>query len=318
MGTPFTWLARRIRFGRRSLRWAAAAALVASILIVVTGGVVRVTGSGLGCPTWPACTTSTLGPTAEMGIHGLVEFGNRVLTVVLCIVVGWLIVVSRLQAVPVPRVTRWAWVQFWIIVLNAVVGGVTVLARLSPYVVAAHFLAATLLLTAATVAWRLVGSFEDRTTPQTVPASVRRLSTALVAITAILVVAGTAVTGAGPHAGDSASVERIPIDWGVITIAHAITASAVLVLTISVWLVTRRSETFIVHRRAGVLVLVLVAQGIVGLVQSITGLPEMAVVLHLLGSALVWAGVVSLLLDAHERPHVANAPLGTELPASPE
>lgn len=87
MRTPFTWLARRVQFEHRSLRWAAFSTLAASVLIIVTGSVVRVSGSGLGCDTWPACTAQNLTPTPELGLHGVIEFGNRLLTIVLCVLV---------------------------------------------------------------------------------------------------------------------------------------------------------------------------------------------------------------------------------------
>lgn len=137
---PFSWLAKRVRVGRGVLRAVSSASLVASILIVVGGGVVRVTGSGLGCPDWPTCTVGSLAPTPAMGWQGVVEFANRLLTGVLCLVVGWTIVAARLQRRQDRAITRWAWIQMWIVVLNAVVGGITVLARLSPYMVAATFL----------------------------------------------------------------------------------------------------------------------------------------------------------------------------------
>lgn len=297
MRTPFTWLEKRIRFDRPALRWAAILAVAASILIIVTGGIVRVTGSGLGCPTWPSCTTDTLAPTAEMGIHGVIEFGNRLLTGVLCAIVGWLIIVARLQRRPVPQVTRWAWAQFWVIILNAVVGGITVLARLSPYIVAAHFLAATLLLAAATVAWHKVGRLD--TPPRTAEpgAGVRRLGTALLVSTAVLLVAGTLVTGTGPHAGDSSDVARMPFDWTAVTIVHGVTAVAVFGVAVALWIKTRATTGSPARRRIAVFLTVFFAQGLVGIVQVATSLPEVAVVLHLLGSALVWIGAIRVYLD---------------------
>lgn len=296
--TPFTWLEQRIRFGRSALRWAALLAVAASILIIVTGGVVRVTGSGLGCPTWPSCTAQTLAPTDAMGIHGVIEFGNRLLTGVLCVIVGWLIVVARLQREPVPQVTRWAWAQFWIVVLNAVVGGITVLARLSPYIVAAHFLAASLLLTAATIAWHKVGQL-DRPPGVTSPdPTARRLATALLVLTAILLVAGTIVTGTGPHAGDSSDVERMPLDWTAVTIAHGVIAAAVLVVAVLIAVKARVTPGDPVRRRVAVFLIVFLAQGLVGIIQVATALPGLVVVLHLLGSALVWIGAIRVFLDS--------------------
>lgn len=106
MRTPFFWLAHRFPLERRSLRIASLAALIAAILIILGGGVVRVTGSGLGCPDWPTCVGGSLGPTAEMGWHGIIEFANRLLTIVLCAVVGWVIITARLQREQAPSFTR--------------------------------------------------------------------------------------------------------------------------------------------------------------------------------------------------------------------
>ncbi len=298
--TPFTWLEKHVRFGRPTLRWAALLAVVASILIIVTGGIVRVTGSGLGCPTWPSCTADTLAPTAEMGIHGIIEFGNRLLTGVLCAIVGWLIIVARLQRYPAPQVTRWAWVQFWIVVLNAVVGGITVLARLSPYVVAAHFLAATLLLTAATVAWHKVGQLDQQTHKASSAPAVRWLAATLLGLTAMLTVAGTIVTGTGPHAGDSSEVERIPLDWTSVTIAHAVLAIAVFGVAVVIGVRARASDDGVVGRRIMMFLVVFLGQGLIGIVQVVTALSEVVVVLHLLGSALVWIGAIRVFLDTRQ------------------
>ncbi len=297
MRTPFTWLEKRIRFDRPALRWAAILAVAASILIIVTGGVVRVTGSGLGCPTWPSCTADTLAPTAEMGIHGVIEFGNRLLTGVLCAIVGWLIIVARLQRQPVPQVTRWAWAQFWVIILNAVVGGITVLARLSPYIVAAHFLAATLLLAAATVAWHKVGQLDTPSRAAEPEAGARRLGTAVLVTTAVLLVAGTLVTGTGPHAGDSSDVTRMPFDWTAVTVLHGVTAVAVFGVAVTLWIKAGATTDSPVRRRITVFLLVFLAQGLVGILQVATSLPEVVVVLHLLGSALVWIGAIRVYLD---------------------
>jgi hypothetical protein len=196
MTTVFSFFAQRACFGRRALRGASLASLITAVLLVVGGGVVRVTGSGLGCPDWPTCADGLLAPTPAMGWHGVIEFGNRLLTGVLCAVVGWTIVVARLQRDEERRITRWAWIQFWIVLLNAVVGGLTVLARLSPYMVAAHFIAAMLLLTAAAVTREKVEGLSRL--PETVDPQTRRLSVALTVATAFLVVVGTVTTGTGP------------------------------------------------------------------------------------------------------------------------
>lgn len=291
---------------------AALGSVVASIAIIVTGGIVRVTGSGLGCTDWPMCTGETLAPTAEMGVHGAIEFGNRLLTGALCAVVGWVIITARLQEKPMPAVLRGGWAQFWIVVLNAVVGGVTVWMRLSPYIVAAHFLAATLLLTAAVYTWHAACADADadgRGTrgggdqdPPGAPgplaprpaARIRSLSAALVAVTALLVVVGTLTTGSGPHAGDSSDVPRMPFDWTAVTLVHGVLAGAVLVLTGALLSALPKDGFGAARRKTVAFLAVLLGQGLVGLVQSVTALPSLLVLLHLLGAALVWTGVLQV------------------------
>lgn len=322
MRTPLSWLAGRYSLGARSVRLAALGSVTASIAIIVTGGIVRVTGSGLGCTDWPMCTGETLAPTAEMGMHGAIEFGNRLLTGVLCAVVGWVIITARLQEKPMPTVLRGGWAQFWIVVLNAVVGGVTVWMRLSPYIVAAHFLAATLLLTAAVYTWHAAYADTDGDrSAAPVPlapvplapgsiARIRALSTALVTVTALLVVVGTLATGSGPHAGDSSDVARMPFDWTGVTVVHGVLAGATLVLA-GALLSALPGDGFGAARRKTVIFLaVLLGQGLVGLVQSLTALPALLVMLHLLGSALVWTGMLQVHFTVRRARSGGSGPLG--------
>ncbi|MEV4371403.1 COX15/CtaA family protein [Nonomuraea sp. NPDC049637] len=296
MTTPFQWLATRVAFERAALRRAAGAALATSLMVIVTGGVVRLTGSGLGCDGWPRCSEAGFAATPELGVHGAIEFTNRVLSGVVCVAVGWLIVVARLQRRPVPELTRWGWVQFWIVVLNAVVGGLTVWARLSPYLVAAHFLAAVLFLTATTVVWHKARLLDRPARPLSAP--VGRLPAALVASVALLVAAGTIVTGAGPHAGDSSDVPRMPFNWTAMVWLHGVAAALSLGLGVALWLRTRREPGSAAHLRTTLFLAVLLAQGLVGLTQIVTDLPEVVVLAHLLGSAMVWVGAVRVLLDS--------------------
>lgn len=297
MITPFAWLATRFSVGRRALRVASLAALIAAVFIIVGGGVVRVTGSGLGCPDWPRCIEGSLGPTAEMGIHGIIEFVNRLLTGLLCVVVGWVIIAARLQQRQAPKVTRWAWLQFWLVVLNAVIGGVTVWVKLNPYVVATHFLAASLLLTAAAVTWDQSRSLDS---PPVAKASstTTRMSYVLMVCTAVLLILGTAVTGSGPHAGDSADVPRMGFSWLVVTLIHGSFAAICMVLGLFLWLTARQRGEMVLAQKAGLFVLVCLAQGALGIIQSLTNLPATMVVLHLVGSALVWVGAVRVVLAA--------------------
>jgi cytochrome c oxidase assembly protein subunit 15 len=291
------------------------ASVVAAVGIIVTGGVVRVTGSGLGCPEWPSCTGESLAPTAEMGMHGAIEFGNRLLTGVLCVVVGWLIVAARLQRDPSRDVLRGAWAQFWVVVLNAVVGGVTVWMRLSPYVVAAHFLAAALLLATAVVTWERVRRPEHEVpAPMPRPGRAVALSRLLTAGTFVLLMVGTAVTGSGPHAGDSSDVSRMPFHWAGVTVVHGVIAAGCLV--VGGLLLAALPAGSPARRRTGVFLAVFVAQGAVGLFQSLTSLPAVAVILHLLGSALVWAGAVSVVLVV-KRQVTGGEPAVDQLSAPP-
>ena len=289
-------LVEQISFGRRALRGVSLAALVTAVLIMVGGGVVRVTGSGLGCPDWPTCADGSLAPTPAMGWHGVIEFGNRLLTGVLCVVVGWTIVVARLQREEDRQITRWAWTQFWIVLVNAVVGGLTVLAELSPYMVAAHFIAAMLLLTAAAVTREKVEGLSR--VPETVDPQTRRLSLALTVATALLVVVGTVTTGTGPHAGDSASVERMPFAWFDVTLAHGAAAAISAGFAIALWRSARARGARLIRRRVSMYLVIFACQAMLGIVQSVTSLPEVMVVLHLFGASLIWVGAVRILLAA--------------------
>jgi cytochrome c oxidase assembly protein subunit 15 len=296
MMTPFGWLAQRITLSPRALRWGTTAALVVSILIVLGGGVVRVTGSGLGCPTWPTCEGTSVAPIAELGIHGVIEFANRLLTTVLVVAVGWAIVAARLQLRRDRMLTRLAWSMFWLVVANAVAGGITVLVKLNPWVVALHFVLAMALLATATLTWHRA---RWRGQPGAVTAaSAGAVARALLGVTAALVVVGTIVSGAGPHSGDTAAVPRIGLSWSSVVLVHAALAVVVIVLTVALLAVLhRRPDAALARRTTRVFLVVLVAQGGIGGVQSLIGIPAVLVALHLLGAALVWVGAIRVLLD---------------------
>jgi cytochrome c oxidase assembly protein subunit 15 len=299
--TPFDLLAERVTISPRTLRWAATSALVVSILIIFTGGVVRVTGSGLGCPTWPNCNPDSLTPTGIMGIHGIIEFANRVFSAFIAVPVAWVIIAARLQKPRERSLTRLAWSQFWLVLANAIAGGVTVLAGLNPWVVAMHFVLAIALLTTTTLTWHRVHENTQRTAAS-VGETARRLSWTLVAVTLVLILVGTLVTGSGPHSGDSAEVKRMPLDWTALTIVHGILGTAVLVLAIVLWVVLRRDPgTTLARFRTVVFIVVVIAQGAIGVTQALDALPALLVATHLLGAALVWVGVLRVLLEVNPR-----------------
>ncbi|MFE1379619.1 heme A synthase [Streptomyces sp. NPDC058740] len=311
--TPLAFIAQRWTPSPRTLRRAALSAVVMSVVIIVTGGAVRLTGSGLGCDTWPKCTDDSLIVTAEQGFHGFVEFGNRMLTYVLSAAVGWAIIAAR-SAKPRRRsLTRLGWAQFWIVMSNAVIGGVTVWMGLNPWTVAGHFLAANSLLTVAVITWHRTGEGDGTPKPR-VPRPVRKLSWAIVLVSALLIALGTTVTGAGKHAGDSSDVPRMPWDWTNAAHVHAIAAWVVVALALAMWLVLRVVDAPDDTRaRARDLLIVLFAQGIIGYVQYFTGVPELLVAAHMLGSSLMWIAVLRLALSLRERPTTTPG-----IPAQPD
>ncbi len=298
--TPLAWAASRWTLGPRALRWGTTAALVTAVFIVLGGVTVRVTGSGLGCPTWPTCTEDSLISTPELGIHGAIEFGNRLVTTLLIAAVGWAIIAARLQKPRDRTLTRLAWSMFWLVVANAVAGGFTVWFELNPWMVAVHFVLAMSLLACATFTWHRA-RWRGGDGPRPSRAS-RSIAWALVGATAALVAAGTLVTGSGPHAGDSKDVPRMGFDWTVVTVVHGLLALVVLALAVALAFRLRTEEGGrLALGRVGIFLVVLLVQLAIGTVQSFVGLPELLVVLHVVFAALVWVGSLRVLLDTDPR-----------------
>ncbi|WP_234328108.1 COX15/CtaA family protein [Streptomyces sp. NRRL S-37] len=307
---PLAFIATRWTPDPRTVRRAALAALVMTVVIVVTGGAVRLTGSGLGCPTWPKCTDDSLTTTSEMGLHGVIEFGNRLLTYVLCAAVGWAIIAARSEKPYRRGLTRLGWAQFWIVMSNAVLGGIVVLVGLNPYTVAAHFVATAALLAVATVMWYRTREGDGAPRPL-VGKAVQQLVWVLTGVSVLLILVGTVVTGAGPHAGDSSEVPRMPVDWETVSKLHAVLAWVVVTLTFALWFVLKAVDAPKGPlARTRELFLILLAQGAVGYVQYFTDLPEVLVGLHMFGSSVMWIWVLLVLLSLRERPAG-----GTSVPA---
>ncbi|MBQ0864988.1 heme A synthase [Streptomyces sp. RK75] len=298
---PIAYIAARWTPSPRTVERAAFTALLMSIVIVVTGGAVRLTGSGLGCDTWPKCSDDSLTATSAMGFHGAVEFGNRMMTWVVSAAVGWTIIAVRSAKPARKGLSRLAWSQFWVVMGNGVVGGITVWVKLNPFVVAGHFLAATALLTVTTLTW--LRAREGDTPPRPlVGKPVKKLTYVLTFFTACLIVAGTVVTGSGPHAGDSSDVKRMPVAVELATHTHAVFAWIVVSLAVVLYAGLRVMDAPMGPRRtARNLILILLGQGLLGYVQYFTDLPELLVGLHLLGSTLVWIGVLRVVLSTRER-----------------
>ena len=285
---------RRTHIPRPIDRWlphVAWATLVANVGIILTGGAVRLTGSGLGCPTWPRCTEESFVPTGELQIHSAIEFGNRMLTFVLtAVAIATLVVVWRSSR---PDLRRLALVLALGIPAQAVIGGITVLTDLNPWIVAGHLLISLAMVSLAVLLlWRL-----DRPVPDEVPGVMPRLALATYAASWAVLYIGTVVTGAGPHAGD-ADAPRNGLDTEQLSQAHADLVFLLLGLTIACVMVARGP----VRTAAATLLVVELAQGVVGFVQYFLDLPIALVALHLLGAALVAAYATRLLLVAREIP----------------
>ncbi len=278
--------------------------VVVQVGIVVTGGLVRLTGSGLGCPTWPECTDGSLVPTAGQaeGTQSLIEFGNRLLTLVLVVVaIAALVAVLRHRPRRRPLVVLAALVLAGI-PAQAVLGGVTVLVDLHPAAVAAHFLLSMAVIAAAVVLLNRSGEAGDGPATPTVRGELRSLAWVISVVAVTVLVLGTVVTGSGPHAGDEAS-PRFGFDVRAASWLHADVVILLVGLTVAFWLGCRLTGAPRSPQRAAVwLLLACVAQGAVGYTQYFTGVPVALVSLHVLGACLVWVATVTLLLSTRRHP----------------
>ena len=295
-------LTRVVRSPRALRRWAVAT-LVANIGIVVTGGLVRLTGSGLGCPNWPRCTDDSFIAHPELGVYGAIEFGNRLLTFVLIVIAVLTFVSAALYRDP-GRPARGGRRRdlFWLtgglalgIPAQGVVGGVTVLTDLNPYLVAVHLLLSLVLISLAVWLVRLTRHLPARP----VSAAQATLCRVTLGLLWVVVVVGTVVTGSGPHAGD-ADVPRNGLDPVLLTNLHtaAVTAAVVATLACVVWL----------RSRAALLLLAVEGfQAGIGIAQYHLGLPIGLVVLHLLGAALAIAAGTNLVLSVRGQHPAAAA-----------
>ncbi|RFU19382.1 COX15/CtaA family protein [Geodermatophilus marinus] len=285
----------------------ALANLVANGAIVVTGGAVRLTGSGLGCPTWPRCTDDSFVATPELAGHGVIEFGNRLLTFVLAaIAVATVVAVFRS---PRRDLRTLAVLAFLGIPAQALLGGVTVLTGLNPWTVAAHFLLSSVLVALTTVLW--LRSREPGVGHLLVRRPFALLVTGIAATTAAVLVLGTVVTGSGPHSGDPGA-GRTGFDPELVSQLHADSVFLLLGLTIALLVALHATDSpGRVRRAARDLLVVQLLQGVVGYVQYFTGLPVVLVLLHMLGAVLVTAFTARLVWSvrgpASEQPLDATA-----------
>ena len=287
------------------------ALLVLQAGLVVTGGAVRLTGSGLGCPTWPECTDGSIGPVitqAEDQLHAWIEFGNRL--------IAWLILILALAALvyiikklksrnDFKRLRLLAILQIIGFLGQVVLGGITVLTKLNPISVSAHFVL-TLPLIAGALALR--HRVLNRPVLQLQPMT-RTVTKVVTALSFVVLLLGVVVTGTGPHAGD-ADAKRYPFNFEAVSILHADSVIALICLAIALYLVVKVSESAEVKKLFGRMILIFLAiclaQGAIGYLQYLTGLPELLVGAHLLGATLVWIHAWRLNLTGRASEKVKN------------
>ena len=280
--------------------------VVTQSAIVVTGASVRLTGSGLGCSTWPECTPGSYTPTPdqpEAPLHAWIEFGNRLLTFVLFLNALALMVAIIKSKEPKNEKIKWirlGLIQILGILAQGVLGGITVLTGLNPATVAAHFLLSIALIAAALSLRQRV----HRKTPTTHflnPLS-KRIAYLHLLLSILVIAAGTVVTGSGPHAGDSAA-ERFNLDSRTMAWIHADLVIALLGITTALLISINLGESGETRMQMGRAVqsflLIALAQGGVGYVQYFTGLPELIVGFHIFGAILVWLSAWNIVIKGN-------------------
>jgi cytochrome c oxidase assembly protein subunit 15 len=276
----------------------AIASLVGNIAIVLTGGVVRLTGSGLGCPTWPRCTEASFVPHRALGINGAIEFGNRMVTFLLAaIAVATFVAAWRYGR---RSVLRLSFVLALGVPAQAVIGGITVLTDLNPWIVAFHLLVSLAMIGVAVVLLRRLREGDGPALP-VVPAGTSWLVRATFLAGWAVLYVGTVVTGSGPHAGDL-DAPRNGLDPAALSQLHTDVVFLLLGLTIGSLAALRAVGAPARAQRAALVLLLLeLAQGVVGFVQYFTDLPVALVAVHLLGAALISAALAWLLVGVRDR-----------------
>ncbi len=274
----------------------AIASWISEMGIIVTGGAVRVTGSGLGCSEWPRCTPDSMVATPEMGIHGAIEFGNRLLTFVLAGIALALVIVLWKQRHHFRMIIALAIGLMMTIPIQAVLGGFTVWSGLNPWVVAGHFLVSAIMVAVATMMLVRVSAEYRRTNGELAAnaplvdgpttGTTRMLAGSLIVFMSLSVFLGTVVTGTGPHAGDP-SAPRHDFDLEFVARLHVmpvwmLTAAALILA----FLVYRIGGSRLQKRSVVLLLVAIIYQGLVGYIQYFTGVPIGLVLFHLLGTGL--------------------------------
>jgi len=308
---PRLSLARLPRLSPRAYRRVTFAATVLLAVIIVTGGAVRLTDSGLGCPEWPNCAQGSLTPHEASDANAMIEFVNRVFTGLVSVSVIVAVLGSLLRS---PRRRDLVWLSLGLVggvAAQAVLGGLTVIFHLAPQFVMAHFLLSLVLLTNALVLHRRAGQPDEPARPLVPPIVVGFGRVLLVAAT-VVVVTGTVLTGSGPHSGGAPEddVERFDLSIPDVARVHGTSVIVFLLLVLVTLALLRRARAPLnVQQRLGVLLLVIVAQAGVGYAQYFNDIPPLLVGIHLAGATAVWAAVVAFYLGL-------SAPTGDVAPVA--
>ncbi|WP_026423973.1 COX15/CtaA family protein [Actinokineospora inagensis] len=287
----------------RLQRAVAVAVVVTQALIAVTGSVVRVTGSGLGCRTWPECQPGSLVPVNHpefAALHQWIEFGNRMFTGIVGFVAFAAFALAYLHRPRRREYVRLGLVMPVGVVVQAVLGGITVRMDLLWWTVAVHFLVSTIMIWLSVVFANAVPD-PERAPVGRVPAALPGLLTGSVVVLVGLLVAGTMVTGAGPHAGDPGT-ERLDVPVDTLAHVHAAFLFVYLGILLAAGVLLRTGDADkALWRRYTILVAVVLGQGALGFVQYWTGVPELLVSLHVLGATGVIVATAAMWCATRDR-----------------
>jgi len=279
----------KTKFGRRI----SLANLIAQSGIIVTGAIVRLTGSGLGCPTWPDCTPGSLIPVAGQveGFHKYIEFGNRTLTFLVLAISIALFVFSLINEKR--NIILWSFLPLIGTLLQAVLGGITVLTGLNPFTVMAHFLLSIILVG---ISVKIYNYFSDQRISKSLPKIVDNYIKIVTLVGFAVITLGTITTGSGPHSGDEIAA-RFNLDLRVIAWLHADTVLLFVGLIIGLLVITKlNSESNHLYKTTRTLFIICLLQGFIGYVQWFNDLPWVLVSLHVIGAVIAWIAIANLAL----------------------
>ncbi|HEX3460052.1 MAG TPA: COX15/CtaA family protein [Acidimicrobiales bacterium] len=312
-----------LRIGPRPFLRLCQVTLAVVVLNIVTGAAVRLSDSGLGCQDWPNCSQHHLTPV--LSLHPVIEFGNRVVVFLLVVACAVTVIAAFLRR-PARRDLRWLSGGLILGVIGeAVLGAIVVYSKLNPYVVATHFMVGMTLLAVAVVL-TLRASHRGSRGVVVVSTAALRLSRLVVGLVVLVLAAGAATTGTGPHAGGKGA-KRIPLGLEDMTRIHAeIVIATVVAVLVLLWVLWRSDAPASVQNAGRVVVMVMIAQGVIGYTQFFTHLPPVLVGVHVLGASLVWATVLwfhhQMSVHAPEmtpdHPDLAPPGSGHHAPASAE